>query len=329
MDDPHSTTFDLRQLLLSITENYPKAVHQAFAKNPTAQLIRSEAPAYLQTLPPLQGYIVKGSAGKGQWAAVPWLAFLDSRITRTTEQGQYVVYLFAPSRREIYLSLNQGATEMFQEHGRKYGLRTLQERAQHMRGLADAVGSTFPTTRIELGEDGHLPLGYEAGHAIGYRYHADQLPNKSELESDLTRLMTVYRGVVETVTFGDDAVYQETQGANKQLTEKIKERKRYVVHQKIERRSDVAKKVREKQGCICKACQVDLTQVYGPLAANFIEVHHLRPLASLDLGEVVEYDLDTDYAVLCANCHRMIHRLPDPSDLASLVEMIERYRTSA
>ncbi|WP_274379542.1 MrcB family domain-containing protein [Deinococcus kurensis] len=292
-------------------------------------VVRSSGPTYLQTLSALKGYIVKGSAGKGQWASVPWLAFLDSRITKTTEQGQYVVYLFAPSRREIYLSLNQGATEMFQEHGRKHGLQVLRERAQHMRGLIAIADGTKITNKISLGANGQLPQGYEAGHSIGYCYHADELPSTEELERDLRHLLALYRDVVETVDFGDDNADKESHSDMQNVAEKIKERKRYVVHKKLERRRDVAKKVREKQGCICKACRIDLTQVYGTLAAEFIEVHHLRPLSSLDLGEVVEYDLSVDYAVLCANCHRMIHRLSDLSDLDLLIETIEKYRIGA
>ena len=30
------------------------------------------------------------------------------------------------------------------------------------------------------------------------------------------------------------------------------------------------------------------------------------------------YNVATDFAVLCPNCHRIIHRMPDPSDLAAL-----------
>jgi len=45
--------------------------------------------------------------------------------------------------------------------------------------------------------------------------------------------------------------------------------------------------------------------VYGELGAGFAEVlHHLRPLAEMD--GPVETMLD-DPAVVCVNCHRMLH----------------------
>jgi len=47
---------------------------------------------------------------------------------------------------------------------------------------------------------------------------------------------------------------------------------------------------------------------YGEQGKDYIEVHHLRPVHSLG-GDTV--DPRTDMAVLCSNCHRMIHRKRD------------------
>jgi hypothetical protein len=38
------------------------------------------------------------SLGQGNWARIPWISFLDSRETRTTQQGVYPVLLFARIR---------------------------------------------------------------------------------------------------------------------------------------------------------------------------------------------------------------------------------------
>jgi 5-methylcytosine-specific restriction protein A len=35
----------------------------------------------------------------------------------------------------------------------------------------------------------------------------------------------------------------------------------------------------------------------------------------IEEGVAVKYDVAADFAVLCSNCHRMIHRFADPSDL--------------
>jgi 5-methylcytosine-specific restriction protein A len=39
---------------------------------------------------------------------------------------------------------------------------------------------------------------------------------------------------------------------------------------------------------------------------GFIEVHHIKPLFSLD--EEVNVNAETDLVPVCSNCHRIIHR---------------------
>ena len=41
-------------------------------------------------------------------------------------------------------------------------------------------------------------------------------------------------------------------------------------------------------------------------------------------GVPVKYDVAADFAVLCSNCHRMIHRFTNPSDLASFRAAINK-----
>lgn len=56
--------------------------------------------------------------------------------------------------------------------------------------------------------------------------------------------------------------------------------------------------------CEVPGCGFDFEAIYGELGAGFAEVHHLRALAEMD--GPVETTL-ADLAVVCANCHRMIH----------------------
>jgi predicted HNH restriction endonuclease len=54
-----------------------------------------------------------------------------------------------------------------------------------------------------------------------------------------------------------------------------------------------------------------------PGSKGFIEAHHLKAITTLEEGVAVTYDIAADFAVLCSNCPRMIHRYADPSDLKS------------
>jgi hypothetical protein len=71
----------------------------------------------------------------------------------------------------------------------------------------------------------------------------------------------------------------------------------------------------------------DFSERYGEIGKGFIEAHHLRPIASLQEGIAVTYDIAADFAVLCSNCHRMIHRSADPSDLALFRENVTSNKT--
>ncbi|MGA5190644.1 HNH endonuclease [Streptomyces griseoincarnatus] len=55
----------------------------------------------------------------------------------------------------------------------------------------------------------------------------------------------------------------------------------------------------------CEVCAFDFARAYGDLGDGYIEVHHITPL---HVSGVRETKLD-DLACLCANCHRMCHRI--------------------
>ncbi|TYP95241.1 EVE domain-containing protein [Fodinibius salinus] len=59
----------------------------------------------------------------------------------------------------------------------------------------------------------------------------------------------------------------------------------------------------------CEVCSFNFKEKYpNELAEDFIEVHHLNPIS--DRKEEVKTTLD-DLILICANCHRMVHRTQD------------------
>lgn len=54
----------------------------------------------------------------------------------------------------------------------------------------------------------------------------------------------------------------------------------------------------------CVVCDFDYEATYGSRGRGFIEVHHTKPVHTLEDGAVTRLD---DLALVCANCHRMIH----------------------
>lgn len=59
----------------------------------------------------------------------------------------------------------------------------------------------------------------------------------------------------------------------------------------------------------CEICGLSFVEIYPEtLGENFIEVHHKTPLSQIE--KTVKTTLD-DLILVCANCHRMIHRTKD------------------
>ncbi|NPD04513.1 HNH endonuclease [Nocardioides sp. zg-1308] len=54
----------------------------------------------------------------------------------------------------------------------------------------------------------------------------------------------------------------------------------------------------------CEVCEFDFGRAYGDLGDGYIEVHHVLPLHASGPTTTRLSDL----ALLCSNCHRMIHR---------------------
>ena len=77
-------------------------------------------------------------------------------------------------------------------------------------------------------------------------------------------------------------------------------------HYRVERNSTVVRQFKATlQEPRCEACRLDLSDIYGELASDYIEAHHRQMLSDAD-GDVTTsiYDL----AALCPNCHRIIHK---------------------
>lgn len=75
--------------------------------------------------------------------------------------------------------------------------------------------------------------------------------------------------------------------------------------------------LKSKGRLVCEVCGFDFAEAYPGVGAEFCEVHHRVPLASL---KGVRNTSLNDLAILCSNCHRMIHKT-DPMESVELFRM--------
>jgi 5-methylcytosine-specific restriction protein A len=309
----------IRAALEQVMNSWPAARTEEFARHRLAAVIRNDAVqevARVLTYP--GGLVVKGSAGAGQWAVVPWIAVFDDVVTDSATHGYYVVYLFHASLPIVHLSLNQGATATRAEF-KQNARAVLADRATLIRWRIKDFADRLPVTSIDLGSSAQLPADYAAGHAMGLTYSATELPSDEVLAQHLNTAIAAYRaltfrgGLDPTAEADDDAPV---------MPGSLIELRRYKMHRRIERNPRAAKEAKKHHGLRCQACNIRFDERYGELGQGFIEAHHLLPISALEEGAAVLYDIASDFAVLCSNCHRMIHRTLDPSDLRGFCQLI-------
>lgn len=94
---------------------------------------------------------------------------------------------------------------------------------------------------------------------------------------------------------------------------RVRERDRRVVQRKKQ-------SARQQTGRLaCEVCAFDFEAVYGQHGAGYIECHHVIPLAQ---ATSIRTTRPSDLAVVCSNCHRMLHRGDPPLTLSTLRQVM-------
>jgi len=311
---------DLEYLL----SGYPTAYGQEFTDHPIAKLIRKSIPDKISKVINNDiRYLIKGSAGAGNWSSIPWVAILDILITNTPQSGYYPVFIFRDDMSGFYLSLNQGVTDIKLKYNRE-AKEVLKIKAEDYRAQIGIIPSKFNKTVIELRKlkstKSQLPVLYEAGNIISKFYSAYDLPEDTQLKSDIIDMLRIY----ESISYNEGMPTTQAEIENDEEKYKdYEDLRNFRFHKRIERNRQLSKKVKQLQGYTCKVCGLNFVDKYGVIGKKFIEAHHLKPISSLTKDRV-QLDARTDFTVLCSNCHSMIHRTADPSDLEALKRLINR-----
>jgi 5-methylcytosine-specific restriction protein A len=306
----------IRQELAAVLEAVPTARAESLKDHPFARRLKGPAALAVENVVSDPLYKVEGSPGKGVWAETVWISVFDRMVTESAQEGFYVVYLFRRDGSGAYLSLNQGTTAILNQAGRTRYLQVLRDTAARDVGILSAEDTEgLLTGPIDLDGTTALTRGYEAGSIFARHYDGDELPSEAELETDLTQFLLLYQALVEgRANVGAD----EPPPADAPLTGV--EARRFRWHRRAERSRALARRAKQIHGTRCQVCDVQLTDVYGPVAEGYIEAHHLTPFAELD-GRPTDLDPQADFAVVCPTCHRMLHLGP-PYTLGQLRAML-------
>jgi len=118
--------------------------------------------------------------------------------------------------------------------------------------------------------------------------------------------ITYYNIISNVIEFNNPKLIN----TNKDLTTVETDGKRYLIYTtKYERKKSNRDAAIKIHGTTCHCCKFNFEKIYGEIGKNFIHIHHIKPLHSLE--EEIEINPETDLIPVCPNCHSMIHRRKD------------------
>ena len=191
----------LREVIEKFVNGYVDAKKSAFTGSPFGTFVRADIPnaIYDTKLVDPHNYLITGSVGQGNWATIPWICIFDRSITTTATKGVYIVYLLSKTGESLYLTFNQGCTDIRNAHSKQDTIKIMREKAADIAKKIDNRG--FSTDEnINLGQ-GLTELGelYQKGTIVYKEYKKGAIPSEQELQDDLFKMMDIYRDYVETV----------------------------------------------------------------------------------------------------------------------------------
>ncbi|EOG8710494.1 DUF3578 domain-containing protein [Bacillus cereus] len=184
-----SMNSNLREKFLIVMNEYLQAKTERFAGHKMGSVVRNEMTTEITRLPFIDHsqYVVTGSVGQGNWAAVPWLAIMNKDITTSTQRGYYIVYLFSEDMERLYLTLAQGVTETSKEEMQK-----IKEEIREQIHMSQKVKKD---DEIFLGTSTKAK-GYANSTAAYIAYDANKIPSEKELVEDLEEMLRYYEGFI-------------------------------------------------------------------------------------------------------------------------------------
>lgn len=180
---------NLREGFLRVMDEYLEAKKGEFTKHNLGSFVRNDMKKFFANLSfiDMNKYVVKGSVGQTKWANVPWFAIMNKKITKSTQRGYYIVYLFSEDMQRLYLTIAQGVTDTPKEE-----IEIIKKEIRQHINMSSKVK-----------RDDNIFLGASssakdyANSTVAYiSYDANKMPSEKELIEDLEEMLRYYEGFI-------------------------------------------------------------------------------------------------------------------------------------
>ncbi|MBL8151910.1 MAG: DUF3578 domain-containing protein, partial [Blastocatellia bacterium] len=134
------------------------------------------------------------SVGKGNWATIPWITFVDKTQEDAPQDGLCCAIYFRQDMTGIYLGLTYGRKAVLKKLGRSTGLKELKTLAEKARKncLSLTEAGFLLDSKIDL-KTSSTAQAEHAAATVAYKfYSADAIPDDGEILQDIDLLLSVY-----------------------------------------------------------------------------------------------------------------------------------------
>jgi len=298
---------------LNASSSHPRVPGQS--KDPSLAALRKGIPEYLANLIASSGretveYRCYGGYGQTNFhfAKVPWVAACRKSIATTVKSGYFVVLLFSEDMSGCWLSLNQGFTQYHKAFGDNNVARRQAGVGASILAKMLPQSHSFDSGPIDLRAKTDLGKGYEAGAILSRHYAATAAPTEAAFATDFLDLLGIFDRLSQHAGENVVALLPDTDGPYQSA---ISSRSRNKSAKDIpggpreprggqtssnkggwRRDPKMAVRALELADFKCEIDEAHSTFVARSTKRNFVEAHHLIPIAeqsnhkfSLDVPE--------------------------------------------
>lgn len=170
-----------------------------------------------------------------------------------------------------------------------------------------------------------LDSGYK-GHGLS-RGSADEVPIWKEFSGDKLRLAKLAAAIRAAAKAAEPSTLLPTEQEDEEYPEGrvlFRQHRTHERNPKLVR--DKKKEALHKSGCLrCEVCDFVYTHKYGALGNGYIECHHKLPVSKMPTGYKTTLK---DLALVCADCHRMLHKGGETLTIEALRSLVKNHTLS-
>ena len=301
---------DILKTIQKISDEFPLAKNEPVKNHPLRKFIEIDAPRIVKNSINKKYHYLKisSSAQQGRWVTAPWIIFLHKGITKSAQEGFYPSISFTEDCKQLILHIGQGIDDLKKNYGKEW-ITVSRSRALIMK-------HKLPEHKLIFKDNPSLIKNYRKSKNLtitsqfGKVEYINKIKSNEDLLNNITSLLDLFELLIERGGINNEDITEETKELVIQGTEE-KIVKKHIQIEKVyyKRNQKLIKSIKESSDYICEACGFNFNHKYKH-SPNYIEAHHITPIS--EMKTETRTTTREDIALLCSNCHKMIHKFGCP-----------------